>query len=38
MGPGFRRDDNKYSRGVISPEFCKFVAPSLIEGAGKAGR
>ena len=27
-----------HSRGSVSPGFCNFVAPSWLEGAGKAGR
>jgi hypothetical protein len=27
-----------HSRGLFSPEFCKFVVPRKAEGAGNAGR
>ena len=38
MGPGLRRDDTDYSRGVFSPEFCNLVCSLQLEGAGKTGR
>ena len=37
--PGRREDERvrSRSRGMFSPEFCKFVGPLQTEGAGKAG-
>ncbi len=32
MGPGLRRDDEKYSRGAMRPKFCISLALSEIRG------
>src|SRR3954453_12542773 len=37
MGPGFRQDDEKYSRDTRCPSFAKNVRPPIEEGAGKTG-